>query len=97
MGIAAMTIAGSAIPNVTTIIIASAHRTMLGAKPENRARVFALQARDLFQYVHKGVLDRALAVDELQAMAEESGLVDLYGQDHVQAIMIAAAEQERGL
>jgi hypothetical protein len=89
-----MTPAAGTIPNVVPIIIASAHRTMLGAKPENRLRVFELQARELFQYVHKGILDRALAVDELQAMAEESGLVDLYGQDHVQAMMVAANEDK---
>jgi hypothetical protein len=89
-----MTPAAGTIPNVTPIIIASAHRTMLGAKPENRVRVFELQARELFQYVHKGILDRALAVDELQAMAEESGLVDVYGQDHVQAMMVTADEDK---
>ena len=90
-----MTAASAAIPNVTPIIIASAHRTMLGAKPEHRVRVFELQAKDLFQYVHKGTAAHSEIVDALQAMAEEGGLVDLYGQDHVQAMMVAAAEDNR--
>jgi AAA domain len=83
---------GTTVPNVIPIIIASAHRTMLGAKSENRLRVFELQAKELFGCVRKNTADRSEVVDALQAMAEESGLIDLYGQDHVQAMMVAAAE-----
>jgi hypothetical protein len=89
-----MSVVGTTAPNVTPIIIASAHRTMLGAKPENRLRVFELQATDLFGYVRKGAADQTDVADALQAMAEESGLVDHYGQDHIQAIMAAAVEGE---
>jgi putative DNA primase/helicase len=32
--------------------------------------------------------------DALQTMAEESELIDLYGQDHVQAMMAAAADDK---
>ena len=42
-----------------------------------------------------GVIDLHEAVDELQASAERSGLVDLIGQDQVQAIMGAASAHRR--
>jgi putative DNA primase/helicase len=77
--------------NVTALIIASAHRTLAGAAPQNRLKVFGLQAEELFAYVRKGAVDHAAVVDALQAMAEEHGIVDLYGQDHVQSLMAAAA------
>ncbi len=77
--------------NVTALIIASAHRTLAGAASQNRLKVFGLQAEELFAYVRKGAVDHADVVDALQAMAEENGIVDLYGQDHVQSIMAAAA------
>jgi hypothetical protein len=60
--------------NVTAIVIPSAHRTISGAKPENKQRVFQLQARDLMGYVRKGQADHAEVLDALQAMAEEAGL-----------------------
>jgi putative DNA primase/helicase len=86
---------GPAMPprtnNVTALIVASAHRTLAGAAPPNRMKVFGLQAEELFAYVRKGAVDHAAVVDALQAMAEENGIVDLYGQDHVQSIMAAAA------
>jgi hypothetical protein len=75
-----MTAARTTVPNVTPIIIASAHRTMLGAKPENLVRVFELQARELFGYVRKGAANHSEVVDALQTMAEESGLVDRTGK-----------------
>jgi RecA-family ATPase len=78
--------------NVTSIIIPSAHRTMAGAKPENRQRVFELLARELLGYVRKGQADHADVVDALQAMAEESGLVEDVSQDQVQAIMAGAED-----
>jgi hypothetical protein len=40
--------------------------------------------------VAEGVLDLLTAVDELQAAAERTGLIDRIGQDAVQAIMSAA-------
>jgi hypothetical protein len=91
-----MTAPRTTVPNVTPIIVASAHRTMLGAKPENLVRVFEFQAKDLFDYVRKGAANHSEIVDALQTMAEESGLVDLYGQEHVQAMMVAAAEDKGG-
>jgi AAA domain len=87
--------ADNAVPkrtnNVTALIIPSAHRTLAGAASQNRLKVFGLQAEELFAYVRRGAVDRADVVDALQAMAEENGIVDLYGQDHVQSIMAAAA------
>jgi hypothetical protein len=78
------------VPNVTSIVIPSAHRTMAVAKPANRRRVFELQARELMGYVRKGQADHTEVVDALQSMADESGLVDDIGQDEVQAIMAKA-------
>jgi hypothetical protein len=78
------------VPNVPSVVIPSARRTVTAARPENRQRVFELQARDLMGYVHKGHADRIEVVDALQSMADESGLVDDIGQDEVQAIMAAA-------
>jgi AAA domain len=87
--------ADSSVPkrtnNVTALIIPSAHRTLACAAPQHRMKVFGLQAEELFSYVRKGAVDHAIVVDALQAMAEENGIVDLYGQDHVQSIMAAAA------
>jgi RecA-family ATPase len=80
------------VPNVTSIVIPSAHRTMANAKPENRRRVFELQARELMGYVRKGQADHTEVVDALQSMADESGLLDDIGQDEVQAIMAAAED-----
>jgi hypothetical protein len=79
-------------PNVTAIVIPSAHRTMAIAKPANRRRIFELQARDLMGYVRKGQADHTEVVDALQSMADESGVVDDIGQDEVQAIMAAAED-----
>jgi RecA-family ATPase len=78
--------------NVASIIIPSAHRTMAGAKPENRQRVFEMMARDLLGYVRNGQADHAEVVDALQAMADESGLADTIGQDVVVQIMAAATD-----
>jgi hypothetical protein len=75
---------------ITSIVIPSAFRAMAGAKPNNRRRVFELQARELMGHVHQGHADRIEVVDALQSMANESGLVDDIGQDEVQAIMAAA-------
>ena len=71
------------VPNVTSIVIPSAHRTMAVAKPANRRRVFELQSRELMGYVRKGQADHTEVVDALQSMADESGLVDDIGQDEV--------------
>jgi hypothetical protein len=75
---------------ITSIVIPSAFRTLAGAKPDNRRRVFELHVRAFMGHVRRGSLDRTAAVDALQAMADESGLVDDIGQDDVQAIMAAA-------
>jgi hypothetical protein len=80
----------AASKNVEAIVIPSAHRTMLGAAPENKLRVFKLQARDLMAYVRAGKAEHDRVVDALQAMAEESGLVEEHGQDAVQEIMADA-------
>jgi RecA-family ATPase len=87
-----MTASAAEIHKVTNIVIPSAFRTMAGALPENKLRVFTLQACDLMSYVRKGTLDRADAVDALQAMANESGLVDELGQDEIQTILADAAD-----
>jgi RecA-family ATPase len=77
---------------VANIIIPSAHRAMIAARPENKRRVFELQARALMSYARKGTLDHADATDALQAMADESGLTTQIGQDEIQAIMADAAD-----
>jgi putative DNA primase/helicase len=73
------------------VVVPSAHRTMAAAAPEKRQHVFELLARGLMEHVRKGRLDRADVNDELQAMADESGLVAEIGQDAVQAMIEDAA------
>jgi hypothetical protein len=55
----------AAAQNVEAIVIPSAHRTMLGAPPENKLRVFALQARDLMGHVRAGRAEHGRIVDAL--------------------------------
>jgi hypothetical protein len=84
------------IDQVRHIVIPSAFRTIMGAKPEKKLRVFELQAQDLMGYVRRGMLDRADVIDALQEMANETGLLDIHGQDEIQAIMADAAEAGQG-
>jgi AAA domain len=68
---------------------------MAGAKPELRPRVFQNQARDLLRHVRKGQADHAEVVDALRSMAREHGLLELLGQDKVQAIVSGAEDDPK--
>jgi hypothetical protein len=53
--------------------IASAGRTIRGARPELQQRVFALQAADLAELVNDGKIDKLTVVDALEAAGIELG------------------------
>jgi hypothetical protein len=77
--------------SVADIVIPSVARTVGRATPENKLRVFGLQANELMSHVRKGVLDQRRAVDALQEIAESNGLIERCGQDEIRAVMSAAA------
>src|SRR5262245_55641439 len=52
--------------------------------------VFRLRCPSPAKLWHAGDIDLHSAVDELQAAAEASGLIDKIGQDAVQALMVEA-------
>lgn len=57
--------------------------------------VFALRCWARARLYAEGELELHDAVDELQASAETSGLVDAHGQDAVQAVMADAFREVR--
>ena len=50
----------------TQELVASAGRTVRGAKPENKLRVFEMQAKDLFGHAREGTADQIKIADGLQ-------------------------------
>jgi putative DNA primase/helicase len=82
---------------ITNVIIPSVARTVDGATPELKLKVFGLQAEELMGYVRKGVVDHQKVVDALQEIAERNGLVEIHGQDEIQSIMSKAAEAFDGV
>jgi hypothetical protein len=73
-------------------MLPSAARTVDGAKPENKLKVFKLQARELLGYVKKGIVEKIEIVDALHEIAENNGLIELNGEDEIQQIMALAVE-----
>jgi AAA domain len=57
--------------------------------PEDRWKIFQNTAHEVATYVSKG-LPKTTAADELQSAAEANGLVELMGQDEVQAVIADA-------
>jgi len=82
---------------ITNVIIPSVARTVDGATPELKLKVFGLQAEELMAYVRKGVVDHQRIVDTLQEIADRNGLVEIHGQDEIQSIMSKAAEAFDGV
>jgi hypothetical protein len=82
---------------ITNVIIPSVGRTVDGATPELKLKVFGLQAEELMAYVRKGVVDHQRIVDTLQEIADRNGLVEIHGQDEIQSIISKAAEFDPGM
>ena len=82
---------------ITNVIIPSVGRTVDGATPELKLKVFGLQAEELMAYVRKGVVDHQRIVDTLQEIADRNGLVEIHGQDEIQSIISKAAEAFDGV
>ena len=91
----AAALAAAQLDRITSEVIPSAARTVDGAKPEKKMLVFRLQAAELMSYVRKGIVDKVRIVDALQDMAQTNGLIELHGQDEIQAIMSDAADEPR--
>jgi hypothetical protein len=81
--------------------LASAARTVAGAKPELKLTVYRLQAGEVAGWVFAGQLDKALGVDALHEIADANGLLAEHGVDVITAIIAesfkaeAAVESER--
>jgi ABC-type multidrug transport system fused ATPase/permease subunit len=66
-------------------------RTINGASDANKLIVFRYAAGEIASYVGKG-FDRTEAIDTLQEIATEQGLVDTHGQDEIQAVIAVALD-----
>jgi putative DNA primase/helicase len=75
----------------TDLIIQSACRTVAGAKPELKLKVFMLQARDLMGFVRRGKADEGRIGDALQEIAESNDLIDICGREEIETIISEAA------
>ena len=66
-------------------------RTINGASDANKLLVFRHAAGEIASYVGKG-FNRTEAIDTLQEIATEQGLVDTHGQDEIQAVIAVALD-----
>jgi AAA domain len=80
---------GSRMMDRTDIIIQSAARTVDGAGPEVKLKVFALQVRDLLGFVQNGIAEKTCIVHALREIAESNELIASHGQNAIDAIMAA--------
>jgi hypothetical protein len=76
--------------------LASCIRTIALAQSNNRLAVFQNMANDAAGYVQKG-LDASEFADRFQDAAVAYGLVEEYGQDAIQAILVAALKEPPAL
>ena len=77
-------------PDAIVEIFASWSRALTGARPEHQLRIFFEMARDAAAYVDG---ERQVAIDAMQLVAYESGLVALVGDTYVQAALALAFDQ----
>jgi hypothetical protein len=68
-------------------VFASWTRALIGARPENKLTIFHEMARDAAVYVDA---ERQAAIDGMQMIAEEVGLIALVGTTTVHAALAAA-------
>jgi putative DNA primase/helicase len=66
-------------------------RTIATAPDENRLAVFRMMAREAVSLARKADVPLADAIDRLQDQAIATDLVEVYGQDEIQAALAAAA------
>jgi hypothetical protein len=68
-------------------VFTSWSRALVGAKPENKLRIFGAMAEDAVTYLD---VHRQQVIDDLWLVAEEAGLVDLLGVLAVQDALTVA-------
>lgn len=74
--------------------LASAARTVAGAKPELKLRVFRIQASEVAGWVRAGQVDKAHGVDALHEIAEANGMLAEHGVDEITAMIAESFKAE---
>jgi hypothetical protein len=78
------------LDNPAVFVFASWSRALVGAKPENKLRIFGAMAEDAVTHLHAR---RQRVVDDLWLVALEIGLVKLVGATNVQAAIAVAFDR----
>jgi hypothetical protein len=74
-------------PDLIAEVFASWSRALTGARRDNKLKIFTEMARDAAGWA---AAERQQAIDDMWAVAEEAGLVRLFGVSAVHAALVNA-------